>query len=628
MSIKNRLIGFVLHLLLASSVVPCQAAMTAAQRYLMINSPALALTITTSPQNLYTSLCSGTVTVQANQSGAAANVGANVSVTLSGSTGVTFYSDANCTQVITNVTIASGTSSNNFYFIDTSTASAILTTSASGYSPFSQSETLTLNPYIWTGGAGSGNTDFETAANWSGGFAPSSNNIGIFDGTCGSNCHATISGDLSYSGIRATSAYTGTITVNSGVSTTVGSYFGGSTTVTILGGTLDASAATLLDTSLTYVAIGGTGTIKAPSGSGAWDIATLSVSGSGALNAGTGTINLSDIWNSAGITTTSALSVNNLNFGAGVTGDTSGIGFQFSGTITVAGDLTLDVVVPNGSYAVSYGGTLQVVGNIIQDAGWIRDNGSTTNIVWVGSGSKTFTQASGSYFPMNFSINGTGTLTFGTSASFIANFTYMAGTVVAPTTTYFMCPGYGTYTIMPGSMAFNSVSFGDGTNSYPGYSLNCVLNGTMAVGGNLIFNDYQYADGDTIAGGGTINVSGNLQFTKWIDNNSSLTIAVVGTSAQTITVGSNGSIPQGALTISGASSSVSLASAVNSGYTNWSLTAGTLYMSGYSLTVPSLTLSSTTVHKKNSAGTGSAGTLKVNGSTISNGSHFGGTIAN
>lgn len=147
--------------------------------------------------------------------------------------------------------------------------------------------------------------------------------------------------------------------------------------------------------------------------------------------------------------------------------------------------------------------------------------------------------------------------------------------------------------------------------------------------GNLIFNDYNNNLGDHINGGGTINVTGNLQVPAWIDNGSSVTIALMGTSPQTITQTNDANVfPSETLQINDSGSSVSLASAVNAPYTGWSVPAGTLYMSGYDLTIPSLSLSGTTVHKKNSSGTGSAGTLDVNNSDINNGSDFGGTIAN
>jgi hypothetical protein len=350
----------------------------------------------------------------------------------------------------------------------------------------------------------------------------------------------------------------------------------------------------------------------------------LNVSGSGTLIAGTGTIYIAGGWN-AGITTTSPLSVYNLNIGDGESG---GELFIFSGTITVGGDLTLDFTVSGtNNWVAASGGTLQVVGNITQDSGWTIDNGSSTNIIWIGTGSKSFTQPTGSYFPMNFTINGSGTLNMGTYAAFLYNFTYTAGSVTAATTTYFICQSSANVTITPGSMSFNNVSFGDGTAGSDSDVL-CALSGTMNVGGNLIFDDYYYSYNDAITGGATINLSGNLQDTKWSDVNSSLTINMVGTGAQTITQAASASIPQGTLEISGASSSVSLASAVKTNYTNWSVTAGTLYMAGHNLTIEGLALSSTTVHKKDSTGTSAAGTLKVNGSTISNGSNFGGTIAN
>jgi hypothetical protein len=252
----------------------------------------LTLKYITSAQNVYASACSGTVTVQALKGGVPANVAPALTVSLAGTSGVTFYSDENCTVSVLNITIASGTNSNSFFFLDNSTGSVTLTASALKYSSATQSETLSTNPFVWTGGAGSGNTDVLTGANWSGGVAPNTSQTGIFDGTCGANCNATISQNVGAVGVRTTSAYTGTITVNSGVSTQLGDW-GDGTAVSISGGTLDASAATYLNTAYTTVAIAGTGTIKAPSGSGTWDIYKIEMlAGGGTLNAGTGTINI------------------------------------------------------------------------------------------------------------------------------------------------------------------------------------------------------------------------------------------------------------------------------------------------------------------------------------------------
>lgn len=126
------------------------------------------LKYTTVTQSVYAGNCSGVVTVGTyHPNGVLTNVSSTLTVNLNGATTTTFYSDSSCINPISNFTIASGSSSGSFYFSDTSTSAITLTASAIHYKSALQSETISTNPYVWTGGGG--NSSWSTAANWSGG---------------------------------------------------------------------------------------------------------------------------------------------------------------------------------------------------------------------------------------------------------------------------------------------------------------------------------------------------------------------------------------------------------------------------------------------------------------------------
>jgi hypothetical protein len=136
---------------------------------------------------------------------------------------------------VTSVTVPSGQNSVSFYFVSTaSSGTAVLAVSATGYLPTNQTETLVTSPYVWTGLGG--NSNWSTNANWSGGTAPGSIGLtAVFDGTCGIHCNSTVNSSPSGTNVRITSAYTGTITVGSGVGASLGYWSSGG--LNIAGGT-------------------------------------------------------------------------------------------------------------------------------------------------------------------------------------------------------------------------------------------------------------------------------------------------------------------------------------------------------------------------------------------------------
>ncbi len=334
------------------------------------------ITISTVAQSVYEGDCSGAFTIQNNNwLGVAAKPPANVTVSLSG-TNVTFYSNNSCSLAITTTTIATYATSMTVYFVATTTGS--LTITASTTSPYhypnstSQTETITTNPFVWTGGGADAN--WTTAANWSGGAAPGSSDTAVFDGTCSTNCSPTINANISLAGIRLESGYAGTITQGSASSVTVqdfiqfaGAYVGSA-------GGMTASVNFSLDGgSFTS----GAQTITANSG---WGIHSGTQNLTGSTFYFTGTAGM---W--AG-----AITYDNVEFGgSSVSNSTSPMNISGnltilttqtdSGTYNVAGNLTLTGGLGTGSATIVLNGTsAQTVSSTLAwPSGGIKDSNTT-----------------------------------------------------------------------------------------------------------------------------------------------------------------------------------------------------------------------------------------------------------
>jgi len=91
--IKNKKLLFLLFLTLFAAEASAQFAGGAFWK-----KRGASLRFTTTAQTVYTKNCSGVVTVKTyNSAGAVANVGSTTTVSLSGSSTITFYSDSTCT---------------------------------------------------------------------------------------------------------------------------------------------------------------------------------------------------------------------------------------------------------------------------------------------------------------------------------------------------------------------------------------------------------------------------------------------------------------------------------------------------------------------------------------------------
>jgi len=104
-----------------------------------------ALAFSTGVQTVQANNCSGIVRVEAQAQGAPTTVSSSTLVTLSAnpSTGFTFFSNANCTGAITEVTIQTGQSNAAFYFRSTKAGTVTLTAASSGLTSATQNHTIT-----------------------------------------------------------------------------------------------------------------------------------------------------------------------------------------------------------------------------------------------------------------------------------------------------------------------------------------------------------------------------------------------------------------------------------------------------------------------------------------------------
>lgn len=704
------------------------------------------LTYSTAAQTLASSVCSGIMTVVTkNSAGVIANVSSNLTVNLNSSAGsLTFYSDSACTTVITNITVASGTSSTSFYFVDTLAGSPLITISATAYDSASQTETISSNGFVWTGGGV--NAFWSTGTNWSGGAAPNAATaVAVFDGTCSSNCSPTISATISsgkLGGVRITSAYSGIITQSSGSAITVGasgwSQLGGSfigssggdaitvngvfavssgasftsttgileaiTNFTItgtftpnngtvqFGGASTTNSGTITPSSITYynvsfdgeytptwnlggntMTIAGTLFLDGTGGSGdtyeteinngtlvalgnvtvlnngAIGTVTLQVSGSanqtitgvstgtipnlviastggtvslsgtlvflanftyqsGTVNAGTSSVD----FGLASVESTQSITPGGISlYNVGFSGEYSSTFNLNSGTMTVTGTLLLS---GGGSQqAVINSGTFVVQGNVTSQGYGAK---GTAVIEIAGSGNQTITgTGTTAYFPSLTIASTGGTVTLsGTPILYGTSYTYSSGTVNTGTSTLqFGDSNYNaTMSVTPGPVTYNNVALIlEYTPSV--FNLN---GGTMNIAGNIIIGSTSGAINN-----GNLALKGNLS-TSSNGMTGTATIQFVGSSTQSVTVGSGASLPSGAVTVNNSSSTLTLASAVswNSVGQSLTLTAGAINMAGYALTLKALSLNSNTLTKN-------AGVLTVAGTVAGTGSLFGGTVA-
>lgn len=517
------------------------------------------LKFTTSTQSIYQSNCSGVATIQTlNFRGVVTNVSSNLTVDLTGSN-LTFYSDVDCAMPVSSITVASGANTSSFYFVAGATGSLSVTASATGYRSVSQSETISTNPYVWTGGGG--NANWSTAANWSGGAVPGTSNVAIFDGTCSSNCSPNITANMSVGGVRVVSGYSGTITQNTGVTLTVGSsgwvQAGG-----LFAGSASGDAITVNGS---WALLGGNYT----STSG-----TLQVNGRlfkvGVPNFihNGGTLHFNQTWGWSPSIIPGSVTYNHVKF----SGDESGYNLN-GGTMTIAGDLTA-ANPSSANYGRISNGTINLAGNLNMPAyGYGQSSGLTVKLVGNAAG-QTITGASTSSLRADFIIDtGSNPVTLsGTLSLYNSDFTILSvGTFTSTGSTFVFNVGSGTKTISAGTAMLNNVYFAQGANGPA-----VVISGTLNVGGTLTF------DGQNYINGGTINATGDIVTGNWAYAGTA-TIVVAGNAAgQTISGNGSTSAKLTNLTIAAGANNVTFSGSVYLGR-SFTYTSGNLITTGSTL---------------------------------------------
>ena len=488
-----------------------------------------------------------------------------VNLSSTGSAGLAFYSDSNCTASTTTANIlASGYGSATFYVLSTTPGTGTAIISPAGFSNLNVSVTSTANQFRWTGGGG--NANWTTAANWSGGVVPGSGDNAIF-GACSTNCNPTINTSISVGGIEIYSNYTGTITQASGSAIDVGHFTQG-------GGTFVGGNSAMGSFNFDFVMNGGTFTAT----SGTTQVRTWQLN-SGTFNHHNGNLN----WSYTSGTAPFNPSSNHY------------YDMTFSGSgENIASVSGYPSVYIDHSLVFNAGGTnlsqliFEVYGNVTcSGTGFDLTGGTRIQIDGNASG-QTITGVPGCWLPTIFINAGTNNVTLSgtvqTRQSYelnsVGTLTTTGSTLVIKNPTAGMIPGTATY---------NNVTF-TADNSYNWGNLN---GGTMTVAGNLVFDG---GNQTTTLDNGTILVAGNVSalnggFFPWNGSNS-LNVKLTGNaSGQTVSTTTwDSTIPS--LEIATGTNPVTFGTTVGIATGNFTMTSvGTFTVAGSTLYLQSYLIS-------------------------------------
>lgn len=516
------------------------------------------LKFTTSSQSIYQSNCSGVATIQTqNFQGVATNVSSSLTVNLAGSN-LTFYSDPDCTSAVTSITVASGTNTSNFYFVAGATGSLPITASATSYKSVTQSETISTNPFVWTGNGG--NANWATAGNWSGGAAPGAANVAVFDGSCVSNCSPTIAAAINVGGVRLAAGYVGTVTQNSSVNLTLGS----SGWVQLAGTFVGSSGANAIDISGDWALVGGNYTSTA--GTLRVNGSVFKVSGSPTFAHNGGTLQFNQGWGYHPSITPGSVTYNHVTF----SGNESFYNLN-GGTMTIAGNLTI-ANPSSANYGSISSGTLLVSGNVSAPAyGYTQSSGGLIKLAGNASGQTITGASTASFLPLTIDT-GTNPVTLsGTIRIDQGNYTVVSmGTLTATGSTLAIAADGPSATVTPGSGTYGNVTIEQAWN---GTIIN--VSGTWNVGGALSLLGQNHING------GTINAYGDIVTSTYLYGGSTTVVVAGNASGQTISGTTAGAaLPH--LTIAAGSNNVTLSGTVTLGG-NFTYTSGNLIATGSTL---------------------------------------------
>jgi hypothetical protein len=461
-----------------------------------------ALSFSTAPQSVDEFNCSNAVTIQTKVNGVVTNVGSNLTVNLNSANTVTFYSDSDCTIIIPNIVISAGSSSGTFYFDSADIGLNSIAASAASYLNATQTETITTNPFIWTGGGG--NALWATGTNWSGGSAPTLNTHKALLKSCTVNCSPLISSNLDIDTIRMRSDYSGTLTQSAGVTInakffvqTGGTFSGGNQAITVAN-SFNLAGGAFTSTSGTFTL---SGIAKA----------TMAAGSIFNHNAGLFQHSINDATSDWNYTNSPVFNNYTVSSGCG-------------GTITLSGSLTVNgmLTFTSGCGMGLNGGTIYAKGNVTTNTDGIQ---GTASLYINGATNQTITGTGGSFprLPNTF-IASTGGTVFLVGNILPNDWSYVSGNIDAGTSHIQFRDINRLQTFTPGnSVNYYAISWLGSCNS--GFQ----LVGTLNVLGTLEFG------GGCPAGvnGGTINAKGNVSV-KNQGGSGSVQILVNGSSNQTI----------------------------------------------------------------------------------------------
>lgn len=543
----------------------------------------------TSAQTILAGNCSGVTTVaHYNANNVLTNVASNLTVNLSsGSGSTTFYSDLNCVTPITSITIASGTSSSSFYFVNTAVQSITLTASATNYSNVAQNETINTNGFVWTGGGA--NANWNTAANWSGGVAPTTTSqYALFDSTCVSNCSPNITANMTIGGVRMVSGYNGTITQGTGFTMTVGgaggwsqqsgTFVGSNAAVTITGGMTVSGGSYTFSSGLTTVNGGGYVVLNSPTLD--QSLGTLKIGGSGTYNVTPGTYHY-----------------NNIEFGG------NGPVITLNGTMYVDGPLAFSATNTTGQIKT---GTIVATDNIT-----VTNNGTKGNAIVQVAGNvagQTVTSVAGGFIPSLRIEAGTRNVTLSGTVQPCTEYTVTSVGTLTTTGSTLYFDSYCPASITVGSEHYNNVTFRGWGDTY---NLN---SSTMYVDGTLTFASpyasFAYVDS------GTIVTTGDITTVDYGNKGTAVVKLVGNVAGQTITGLAAAYIPS--IRIEAGTRNVTLSGTVRPLNEYTVVSVGTLTTTGSTLHIDRANASVTvgSEHYNNVTFSGWANTYNLNNSTL------------
>jgi len=555
------------------------------------------LAFTSAPQTVTAATCSGALVVESQDvSNAPKVVGSDLTVNLSGTAGVTYYSDSFCAHLISSTTIANGQSNNTLYFISLNSGAVNLSATATSYNAAAQAATINTNNFRWTGATADG--QWGTGGNWSGGSAPGGSDVAVFhDSFCSTHCNLTIAANPSAGGARLMPGYTGTITQANGISLS----FGGGGWIQF-GGTFAGSNAS---TDMYGLFSLGGGTYTATSNTLTTN-ADIDFSNSATFNHHGGTlISFCGAWAECFVTPGSA-QFKDVIFDC-VSSGRNMMNPSVTTYMNILGNLTL----ANAGYSME-SGVLGVAGNVVLTGG---GKYGSTKVKLVGNPlGQTITGSISDTVPGLEIATGANNVTLNGTIVVVMDYTVTSiGTLVnTGSTLRLACSDWIDCFYTPGSVAYNHVVLDAGGNGQIFLS-----NYTMSVSGDLTVVATAYGVHD-----GTLNVSGNLNVSGQSGGN--FNIKLVGSTSKNITTAGVNALPLNQLTVQktgGAVVSLTADLLMDQGGQGFSLVSGSLDMANHNMTVDQvITLNSNTLTKN-------GGTLIVNGVTVGTGALYGGTVA-